>query len=225
MVMNLYLILEPNRMFPRIAKSKKKNKPYEYLVVRESVWEKGKSTTRNIANLGNIERFSGQDIKALIDGLITIFSLDEYVLRDDVEIIESLEHGSLIFWRKFWNELGLSKMLRQHVKKHKPHVQIAMDKYVEMMVINRCIRPCSKLRTSSWVEDTSYKLMQDYSQLAHNVNYFYRSMDYLIEMKDAVEFAIFERLRNLFSVNVKLRFYDITSTFFYTDNCPLGEHG
>ena len=27
--------------------------------------------------------------------------------------------------------------------------------------------------------------------------------------------AIFERLRNLFSVTVKLTFYDITSTYFY----------
>jgi len=30
-----------------------------------------------------------------------------------------------------------------------------------------------------------------------------------------VEMAIFERLRNLFSVTVKLTFYDITSTYFY----------
>jgi transposase len=44
-------------------------------------------------------------------------------------------------------------------------------------------------------------------------------------MKDAVEFAIFESLRNLYSVNVTLTFYDVTSTFFYTENCPLGEHG
>ena len=96
-------------MFPRIAKSKKKNKTYQYLVLSESIWENGKSTTRNIANLGNIERFSGQDIENLIDGLIKIFSLDTYVLRDDVEILESLEHGSIIFWRKLWQEFGLTK--------------------------------------------------------------------------------------------------------------------
>lgn len=212
-------------MFPRIAKSKKKNKTYHYLVVSESIWKNGKSTTRNIANLGNIERFSGNDINALIDGLIKIFTLDTYVLRDDVEILESLEHGSIIFWRKFWQELGLSKILRHQLKKHKPQVQIAMDKYVEMMVINRCVRPLSKLRTASWAQTTIYKVMQGYSQLDRDVNYFYRSMDYLLEMKEAVECAIFERLRNLFSINVKLTFYDITSTFFYTKNCPLGERG
>jgi len=101
----------------------------------------------------------------------------------------------------------------------------ALDQYVEMMVVNRCIRPFSKLRTASWLDTTSYKVMHGYSQLERDVNYFYRSMDCLIDMKDAVELALFERLRNLFSVNVKLTFYDITSTFFYTENCPLGEHG
>ena len=193
--------------------------------ISESIWKHGKSTTKNIANLGNIERFSGQDIEHLIDGLIKIFSLDKYVLRDDVEIIESLEHGSIIFWQKFWQELGLSHILRHQLSQRKQPVQMAVDKYVEMMVIHRCICPFSKLRTASWLETTSYKVMQGYAQLDREVNYFYRSMDYLLDMKDAVEFAIFERLRNLFSVNVKLTFYDITSTFFYTNNCTLGEHG
>jgi len=58
-------------MFPRIVKSEKKSGTYEYLVISESVHIKGKgSTTRNIANLGNIKRFSNKDIDSLIDGLI-----------------------------------------------------------------------------------------------------------------------------------------------------------
>ena len=212
-------------MFPRIVKSKKKNKTYQYLVISESIWHNGKSTTRNIANLGNIDRFSGQDIDNLIDGLIKIFRRDTYVLRDEVEILESLEHGSIIFWQKFWKEVGLARILQHQVSHRKQLLEMAVDKYVEMMVINRCIRPSSKLRITGWLETTSYKVMQGYADLNRDVNYFYRSMDYLLEMKDAVEFAIFERLRNLFSVNVRLTFYDITSTFFYTEHCPLGEHG
>ena len=45
-------------MFARILKSKKKYGIYEYLVISESVRSvNGKSTTRNIANLGNINNF------------------------------------------------------------------------------------------------------------------------------------------------------------------------
>jgi len=50
-------------VFPGIVKSKKKSGIYEYLVISESVHIRGKgSTTRNIANLGNIKRFSDKDI-------------------------------------------------------------------------------------------------------------------------------------------------------------------
>jgi transposase len=81
-----------------------------------------------------------------------------------------------------------------------------------------------------WLETTSYKAMQGYGELCGGddedaVNYFYRSMDYLVEMKEEIESAIFEHLRNLYSINVTLTFYDITSSFFYTENCSLGEHG
>ncbi len=50
-------------------------------------------------------------------------------------------------------------------------------------------------------------------------------MDHLLSVKDDLELAIFEKLKDLFSINVKLTFYDITSSFFYTDNCEIGENG
>ncbi len=134
------------QMFPRISTSQKKNKTYKYLVMSESIRNNGRSTTRNIANLGNIERFTGQDSEHLIDGLIKIFNLDKYVLGDDVEIIESLEHGGIIFWRKFWQELGLSKILRRQLNARKQMVTIAIERYVEMIVVNRSGLLCQERR-------------------------------------------------------------------------------
>lgn len=47
---------------------------------------------------------------------------------------------------------------------------------------------------------------------------------YLLNIhKDDLEFAVFERLKNFFSINVKLTFYDITSSFFYSDSCAISE--
>ena len=65
----------------------------------------------------------------------------------------------------------------------------------------------------------------EYKDHPVDVTYFYRSMDHLLKIKDDLELAIFEKLRNLFSINVKLTFYDITSTFFYSDNCAISENG
>lgn len=94
-----------------------------------------------------------------------------------------------------------------------------------MMVINRCINPSSKLGITRWLEDTCYKDMDSYSDVVRDVNYFYRSMDCLLKIKDEVEYATFDKLRTLFSVSVKLTFYDITSTYVYGDECPITDYG
>ena len=213
-------------MFPRIMTVRKPNKNYQYLVISESVRIKGKgSTTRNIANLGNIEKFQAGDIAGLIDGLIRLFELDQYALTEDIEIVESLEHGSILLWQKLWETLGLSEIIARQIRVQEKQVALEVGKYIELMVVNRCVDPLSKLGASRWVERTCYKAMKGYADLSLDVNNFYRSMDYLLRHKDAVELALFERLRNLFSVSVKLTFYDITSSYFFTDSCPLSERG
>ena len=213
-------------MFPRISKSTKNGKSYDYLVISESVHVKGKgSTTRNIATLGNIKRFGRQDVANLIDGFIRIFKLENYCLSEDVQMLESLEHGSIIFWQKLWDELRLSKIIKSQVKLKDKRIKLEVDKYVQMMVINRCVDPLSKLGVSRWIERTCYKEMAGYKDLDFDVTYFYRSMDHLLKVKDDLELAIFEKLKDLFSINVKLTFYDITSSYFYSDNCEIGKNG
>ena len=106
-------------MFPRIVRVRKKNKSYQYLVISESVRIKGKSTTRNIANLGNLEKIPANDISQLIDGLIRLFELETYVLSENIEMLESLEYGSIIFWQKLWDEMDLSKSFaRRWIARH-----------------------------------------------------------------------------------------------------------
>jgi hypothetical protein len=155
-------------MFPRISKSIKNGRRYDYLVISESIHVTGKgSTTRNIATLGNIKRFSSKDVTNLIDGFIRIFKLENYCLSEDVQLLESLEHGSIIFWQKLWDELGLSKIIKNQLKVKDKRVKLEVDKYVQMMVINRCVAPLSKLGVTRWIERTCYKEMAGYKDLCH----------------------------------------------------------
>jgi len=165
-------------MFPRISRSNKKSGTYEYLVISESVHVKGKgSTTRDVANLGNVKKLKPNEIENLIDGLIRLFQVEKYSLSEQVEILESLEHGSIIFWQKLWNKIRLSDSIKQLIRSKKSRIKIDAEKYVEMMVINRCVDPLSKLGTTRWIERTSYKAMKGYHDLPLDVEYFYRSMD------------------------------------------------
>ena len=132
-------------MFPRIVTVRKRNKTYQYLVISESVRIPGKgSTTRNVANLGNIEKFQCQDIASLIDGFIRLFELDQYALAEDIEILESLEHGTIVLWRKLWGQLGVSEIIEREVRLEDKHVGLEVEKYIELMVVNRCVDPLSK---------------------------------------------------------------------------------
>jgi transposase len=212
-------------MFPRIVKVRKKNKSYQYLVISESVRLNGKSTTRNIANLGNVERIPANQIAHLIDGLIRLFELETHALSEGIEILESLEYGSIIFWQKLWSKMALSQIIAQAIAQEAPHVALEVERYIQIMVVNRCVDPLSKLGATRWVERTCFKRMKGFADLSLDVNHFYRSMDYLLRAKEQIEWALFEQLRNLFSVEVKLTFYDITSGYFYTESCPIGANG
>jgi transposase len=121
--------------------------------------------------------------------------------------------------------MGLSQMVRSQLRQKKTKVEIEAEKYIEMMVVNRCVDPLSKLGATRWIERTCYKAMKGYNELPLDVEYFYRSMDYLLAIKDELEFALFEKMKTLFSINVKLTFYDITSTFFHSTSCPITANG
>jgi hypothetical protein len=58
-----------------------------------------------------------------------------------------------------------------------------------------------------------------------DLEYVYRSKDYLLAAKERIERALFERLRNLFSVNVRLTFYDMTSTYFHPHSGEWAAYG
>lgn len=213
-------------MFPRIKKSTKKSGTYEYLVLSNSVRDSnGRSTTKDVANLGNVVNFDKATVRDLIDGLIRLFEIEDYGLADQVEILKSLEYGSIMLWRALWKRMHLNKTVAEQVKRAESRITIDVAKYVELMVVNRCVNPLSKLATSRWVDTTCYAAMTGYADLPREVEYFYRSMDYLLKAKDNIEKVLFDRLRNLFSINVRLTFYDITSSFFYSDACPLAHNG
>jgi len=213
-------------MFPRIVKSNKTSGSYEYLVISESVWTgNGKSTTKNIATLGNIKNFSKENIKGLIDGLIRLFEIEDYALSDQIEVQESLEHGNIILWRALWKRMKLSHLIKSLLSQKESRIKIDVEKYIEIMVVNRCVNPLSKLGVTRWIDTTCYKIMKGYSELETDVEYYYRSMNYLLKIKEELELAVFQQLRNLFSINVKMTFYDITSTFFHTDSCSISAKG
>ncbi len=114
--------------FPRIVKHQKNDKKYEYLVISCSIRKNGKSTTQDLVNLGNIKNFKRCDVVNLVDGLIRIFQLDEYLLGKDIEVLESLTYGPVMVWQKLWQKRNLSTLIAQLMKQRHTGVSMEVEK-------------------------------------------------------------------------------------------------
>jgi hypothetical protein len=49
------------------------------------------------------------------------------------------------FWQQLWNTMALSRIISQAMAQQAPHVALQVQKYIQIMVVNRCVDPLSKL--------------------------------------------------------------------------------
>jgi transposase len=80
------------------------------------------------------------------------------------------------------------------------------------LVANRALAPSSKLAAARWAsEDVLIDGLP-----ATTDDACYRAMDWLLEIRDALEKAVFGQVANLLNLEVDLLFFDTTSTYFET---------
>jgi hypothetical protein len=78
-----------------------------------------------------------------------------------------------------------------------------------IMLLNRLITPKSKLAITKWQGRIYIE-----KSIKPKYQHFLRSLDYLAKSKEEIEKSLFLRLTDLFSLNLNLIFYDLTSTYF-----------
>jgi hypothetical protein len=89
------------------------------------------------------------------------------------------------------------------------------------LVANRLIEPQSKLSCAEWQEGVEWG--RDGSVAYEQ---FLRAMDVLHGQKEELEEALFGRVRDMFSVPLRLVWYDLTSSYFEGDGvCELAGYG
>ena len=93
------------------------------------------------------------------------------------------------------------------------------------LTANRALAPSSKLAAARWVsEDVLITGLP-----ATTDDACYRAMDWLLEIRGALEKEVFERASDLLGLEVDLLFFDTTSTYFVTEDAdnpvPRDERG
>src|SRR5580693_2974847 len=87
---------------------------------------------------------------------------------------------------------------------------------------------CGRRFIAAWRDDAERQASRTprVRVAARQLQQWYRTLDQLLACKAQVESALFVRLRDLFSLQVDMVFYDLTSTYFEGRGPPeIGAHG
>src|SRR6516164_415619 len=229
-------------MFLRVVRATVSNGlKREYVRVVEAYRDRaGKTQHRTIFNLGRKDLLAAHldltKLRRLLHGDAT---------REDVEAIGAWDWGPMLAARAMWRELGLDAMLDRRARRERRDAAGLSDRAL-VLVANRLVSPSSEHALAQWLESDFVcdrrgrrfipAWRDDVERKAsrtprvrvepQQLQQWYRTLDHLLEAKDKIELALFFRLRDLFSLQVDMVFYDLTSTYFEGAGPPeLGANG
>lgn len=214
-------------MFVRTVKVKNKDgNLQEYLRLVESYWEDGRSKQKVILSLGRKDLLAPH-----LDSLIHIIRGEQptptpVLTPDQVRADQSACWGPMLVARKLWEELGLESILDACEGRQKRSDKAPLADRALVLVANRLSEPGSEHALADWLETDfacdrkGERFVPEWKQQRRVrvdlswLQRWYRTLDELITHKARIEQELFARLRTLFSLQVEMVFYDITSTYF-----------
>jgi transposase len=194
-------------MYVRVVQSKQKHKTYRSLQIVDSYRDPGKSPhpiTKVVAHIGQVDALSDRDVDNLITGICK--AMGRPTARD-IDVQSFRDFGHVFAIGEIWKRLGMERILKREAERSGQSFDL--ETHVRLMVTNRLCDPCSKRGLLQWLEGVYFPGLAevDYHHLL-------RAMDWLIEHKETIEKQIANRLVTLFTQELDLVFYDITSSYF-----------
>ena len=215
---NVQFYATVNIMFLNISKTFSGNKQYTYLRIIESFRYKGKVKKRVVANLGQLSLINKDSLFQLGSSLIK-YSGRRLPLLEELESISALHYGEVITIKAIWDSLNLTSILKDSLSlRRKMNFNYPLSVFI--MLLNCLIAPKSKLALTRWQERIYIE-----SQRKPRYQHYLRALDYLASPKEKIEEFLFMRLTDLFSLKLNLIFYDLTSTYFEGQSCPIAKFG
>lgn len=210
-------------MYLRIYRHKNRSgEVREYLCLVKGYREGNKVRQKTIANLGRFDYLKDKgNLKRLADKLNELAGKRELIdLAKDIKAEWSKHYGAIQVLRGMWRKLKISEVLLEEEKASAK--EFSFEKAIEAMVINRLLKPSSKLETWRWKERVWESRWEGL-----NLQHFYRAMDYLVKRKEEIEKALFEKRDDLFGKELDLVLFDTTTIKYWGEHSDseLLKHG
>jgi transposase len=188
---------------------------YYHLV--EAYREDGKVKQRTLLSLGRVEDNRIEELANAISKHIETINI--FNLSKEIDISETYILGPLLVLERMLENLGIKAVLQNVLSQHK-RLQFDFEKAVFTQLCSRFIKPVSKLSLyDNWVSRMYPELIDHKVDLQH----IYRSLDILADHKEEIEKFLYQWKKDLFTINVDVVLYDLTTLRFESTREDMGE--
>lgn len=192
-------------MYIRVTKNQRGH-AYYHLV--ESYRQEGKVRQRVLLSLGRVEENKLEELAEAINKHLETANI--FNLAREIDIDSTYILGPLLVLERMMDQLGITEVLRKLSADHKK-LQFDFQKVVFTQVCSRFIKPVSKLDLyDNWLERLYPGMIDHNTELQH----IYRSLDLLAHHKEEIERFLYQWEKDLFTINVDVVLYDLTTLRF-----------
>ncbi len=198
-----------------------------YLQLAHNVWDPAakRSKVQVIYNFGREEPATREALERLVASVTRHLEPGKAraIAAEGLEFTESRPLGGTWVLDALWERLGIGPAMRELLKGRR--LDPSAERVLFALVANRALAPSSKLAASRWAgEDVLITGLDAASDDAC-----YRAMDWLLQIRAALEKRVFDRACEVLGLEVDLLFFDTTSTYFVTEeaDAPVArdQHG
>jgi transposase len=199
------LCSQNTNMYIRVTKNQRGH-AYYHLV--ESYRQEGKVKQRVLLSLGRVEENKLEELAEAINKHLETANI--FNLAKEIDIDSTYILGPLLVLERMMDQLGITEILRKLRADHKK-LQFDFQKVVFTQVCSRFIKPVSKLDLyDNWLERLYPGMIDHNTELQH----IYRSLDLLARHKEEIERFLYQWEKDLFTINVDVVLYDLTTLRF-----------
>jgi hypothetical protein len=198
-----------------------------YLQLAHNVWDPAakRSRVQVVYNFGRDEPGTREALERLVASVARHLEPGKAraIAAEGLEFAESRPLGGTWVLDALWERLGIGPAVRGLLKGRR--LDPSAERVLFALTANRALAPSSKQAAARWASEDV--LVKDLDATSDDACY--RAMDWLLEIRGALEKEVFGRVAELPGLETDLLFFDTTSTYFVTEDAdgpvPRDEHG
>lgn len=199
--------------------SSHKGKVYKSYSLAIAVRENGKNRKTIVKSLGKLTEKQVGDWKRTLE---FAKSREESppVSLTDIEVEFNKAYLNVAVALEAWNSWGLNQVFIR-----KGNHEVPLHRVAAALTINRCIDPLSKVKVSSWFNETALPHLMGIDSEQMNPSRIFRELTSIEAVKEQLCDHIYQTILKQDPESLKSVFYDLSSTTFTGTKCLLMKWG